>query len=392
MTFLDVVLVLVLIGYLANGIRAGFVVSLAGILGFLAGGAAAFFAVPLVSQALAESGWRAAGVVITAVTLMAAGNALGSALGHRIRRGITFRGAGAVDRALGGAVSLVVTALIISMTAFTVSSIGIPWVSQQIADSRVVRGIDDLTPEAVKEQAAALRAFAVGDGLPKLIEGIGGPVNPVTVPDEAADTPELRAASESVLRITGTAFQCGQNQTGTGFVVARDRVVTNAHVVAGVGEPVVELQSGGARTGRVVYFDAVHDLAVLSVDGLDVPTLPLTATSPAGTNAAFAGYPLGGPFQTRPAVIQGTTTVLAPDIYGTNETPKQVYQLSGNVQQGNSGGPLLTLGGQVTGVIFAKSESTEGVGYGITMEELGPVAAASASMTAPVQPGVCTRK
>ncbi|GAB4098233.1 MarP family serine protease [Sinomonas halotolerans] len=392
-TFLDVVLVLVLIGYLANGARAGFVVSLGGILGFLAGGAVAFFAVPLVSQALADSGWRAAGVVITAVLLMAVGNGAGSALGHRVRRGIRSKGAGGVDRVLGGLVSLIATALIISMTAFTVSSIGIPWVSQQIAGSKVIRAIDDLTPGPVKEQAAALRAFVFADGLPKVIEGIGGPAEPVPVPDAAADTPELRAAAQSVLRITGTAYQCGQNQTGSGFVVAPDRVMTNAHVVAGVAEPVVELQDGGgARTGRVVYFDAAQDIAVIAVEGLQVPQLPLTRTSPAGTAAAFAGYPLGGPFQMRPAVIQGTTTVLAPDIYGGNEEAKRVYQLSGNVQQGNSGGPLLTKEGRITGAIFAKSESTAGVGYAITMEEIAPVVERAPSLAQPVQPGVCTRK
>lgn len=381
---------LVLVGYLLNGIRAGFVVSLGGILGFVAGGIAAFFAVPIVSGWLTDGSWRAAGIIITAILLMAAGNAVGSAIGHQVRRRIRWKGVNAVDRSLGGLVSVVVAALVVSMTAFTVSSIGVPVLTQQIAGSAVVRVIDDITPDPVKERAAALRAFVIGDGLPKLIEGIA-PAQPVQVPD-SVDTNELRSAAPSILRITGTAYQCGQNQTGSGFVVAPDRIITNAHVVAGVGEPVVELPGGGARSGRVVYFDAVHDLAVIAVDGLRVAPLPLTGTSPAGTSAAFGGYPLGGPYQLRPAVIQGTTTVLAPDIYGANEVPKQVYQISGNVQQGNSGGPLLTLDGHVTGVVFAKSDSTANVGYAITMGELAPVAAQATGLTQSVQPGACTRK
>jgi S1-C subfamily serine protease len=387
---LDILLMLVLVGYLLNGIRAGFVVSLGGILGFVAGGIAAFFAVPIVSGWLSDSGWRAAGIIVTAILLMAAGNAAGSALGHRVRRGIRWKGATAVDRGLGGLVSVVVAALVISMISFTVSSIGVPVLTQQIAGSAVIRGIDDATPDPVKEQAAALRAYVIGDGLPKLIEGIA-PAQPVKVPD-SVDTPELRAAAPSILRITGTAYQCGQNQTGSGWVVAPDRLITNAHVVAGVTEPVVELPGGGARSGRVVYFDAVHDLAVIAVSGLRAAPLPLTGTSHAGTSAAFGGYPLGGPYQLRPAVIQGTTTVLAPDIYGANEVPKQVYQISGNVQQGNSGGPLLTLDGHVTGVVFAKSDSTANVGYAITMDELAPVAARAAGLTEQVASGVCTRK
>ncbi len=381
---------LVLVGYLLNGIRAGFVVSLGGILGFVVGGIAAFFAVPIVSGWLGDAGWKAAGIIITAILLMAAGNAAGSAVGHRIRRAIRWKGMSAVDRGLGGLVSVGIAALVISMTAFTVSSIGVPVLTQQIAGSAVVRAIDDATPDPVKEQGAALRAFVIGDGLPKLISGMA-PAQPVPVP-KSVDTSGLRASAPSILRITGTAYQCGQNQTGSGFAVSPDRIVTNAHVVAGVGEPVVELPGGGARSGRVVYFDAVHDLAVIAVDGLRVAPLALTGTSPAGTSAAFGGYPLGGPYQLRPAAIQGTTTVLAPDIYGANEVPKRVYQISGNVQQGNSGGPLLTLDGQVTGVVFAKSESTADVGYAITMEELAPVAAQAGGLTQPVQPGACTRK
>jgi S1-C subfamily serine protease len=159
-----------------------------------------------------------------------------------------------------------------------------------------------------------------------------------------------------------------------------------------VPEPVVELPGGGARTARVVYFDSVHDLAILAVDNLSLAPLAMDGNSPAGTSAAFGGYPLGGPFQMRPAAIQGTTTVLAPDIYGSNAVPKMVYQISGDVQQGNSGGPLLTLDGAVTGVVFAKSDNTQNVGYAITMGEVKPVADQAPGLSQPVQPGQCTRK
>ncbi|MEA5453830.1 MarP family serine protease [Sinomonas sp. JGH33] len=390
-TFLDLVLVVVLIGYLVYGARVGFLVSLGGIIGFIVGGAAAFFAVPLVSQWLSDSGWRAAAVVIAAIVLMVAGNAVGTTIGRRVRRQIRWKPLGVVDRVLGGIANVSVAALVMSMLAFTVSSVGVPVLSQQLSSSRVITTIDALTPNPVKAEAAQLRAFVLGDTLPRIIEGIG-PLQPVPIPDENMDSSALRAASRSIVRITGTAFQCGQNQTGSGFVVAPGRVMTNAHVVAGVPEPVVELQNTGARTAHVVYFDGVHDLAVLAVDGLPLPALTLTGNSPAGTSAAFGGYPLGGPFAMRPAVIQGTTTVLAPDIYGANAVPKTVYQISGQVQQGNSGGPLLTLDGAVTGVVFAKSENTDGVGYAITMSEVRPVADQAESLSQPVQPGACTRK
>lgn len=390
-TFLDLVLVVVLIGYLVYGVRAGFLVSLGGIVGFLVGGAAAFFAVPLVSQWLSDSGWRAAAVVITAILLMAAGNAVGTGLGRRLRGKIRWKPLAIVDKVLGGIANVAVAAIVMSMLSFTVSSVGVPVLSQQLSSSRVITAIDGLTPDPVKAEAAQIRAFVLGDTLPRIIEGIG-PLQPVPIPDENTDAPALRTAAHSIVRITGTAFQCGQNQTGSGFVVAPGRVMTNAHVVAGVQEPVVELPGGGARTARVVYFDSVHDLAVLAVDSLSLSPLPLAGNSAPGTSAAFGGYPLGGPFQMRPAAIQGTTTVLAPDIYGANAVPKMVYQIAGNVQQGNSGGPLLTLDGSVTGVVFAKSDNTPNVGYAITMGEVKPVADQAPGLSQPVQPGQCTRK
>jgi S1-C subfamily serine protease len=214
----------------------------------------------------------------------------------------------------------------------------------------------------------------------------------VQVPDISTDTPALNQAAESVLKIAGTAYQCGQNQTGTGFVVSPGRVVTNAHVVAGVSQPVVELPDGGAMPGQVVYFDEKRDLAVIAVDGLPSAPLTLSPDLPGGSPAAFAGYPHGGPFQSKPATIQDITTVLVPDIYGNNATPDEVYRLAGDVQPGNSGGPLLTTNGQVAGVIFAKATSDPDLGFAIPMIDLNPVAAQAPGMNQAVSPGQCIQQ
>jgi S1-C subfamily serine protease len=238
---------------------------------------------------------------------------------------------------------------------------------------------------------AQLRSTVIGDGIPKLIEGFG-PATPVPVPNASTDTPALNQAAESVLKIAGTAFECGQNQTGSGFVVSPGRVVTNAHVVAGVSQPVVEIPDGGALPGRVVYFDSQRDIAVLAVNGLRSAPLPLSPDLAAGSPAAFAGYPHGGPFQSKPATVQGISTILVPDIYGSNPSPELVYKLAGDVQPGNSGGPLLTMQGQVAGLIFAKTTTDAALGFALTMEDIQPVAAQAPGLSTPVSPGQCTRK
>jgi S1-C subfamily serine protease len=391
LTILDLALVVALLSYLIHGLRNGFLVTLGGIAGFAAGAVAAFVSVPIVSGLVEDSGWRLTAIVATAVLLMIVGNGLGTMIGRRIRSVVPFSPLRAADRLVGGGVNVVVSALVMSMLAFSIGALGVPFVSQQLAESKVIGFIDGVTPTPVKASMAQLRSAVIGEGIPTLLDGLGHG-QPVAVPDTNTDTPALNTAAASVLKIAGTAYQCGQNQTGTGFVVAPGRVVTNAHVVAGVDEPVVETPGGGALPGRIVYFDTQHDLAVVAVDGLRSTPLPLTSDLPSGSAAAFAGYPHGGPFQSKPATVQDITTVLVPDIYGNNAAPEDVYRLAGDVQPGNSGGPLLTMDGQVAGVVFAKATTESSLGFAITMHDLGPVAAQAPGLGSAVSSGQCVKK
>ena len=384
-------LVVALLSYLIHGLRNGFLVTLGGIAGFAAGAVAAFVSVPIVSGLVEDSGWRLTAIVATAVLLMIVGNGLGTMIGRRIRSVVPFSPLRAADRLVGGGVNVVVSALVMSMLAFSIGALGVPFVSQQLAESKVIRFIDGVTPMPVKASMAQLRSAVIGEGIPTLLDGFGQS-QPVAVPDTSTDTPALNKAAASVLKIAGTAYQCGQNQTGTGFVVAPGRVVTNAHVVAGVDEPVVETPGGRALPGRVVYFDSQHDLAVVAVDGLRSEPLALAADLPSGSAAAFAGYPHGGPFQSKPATVQDIATVLVPDIYGKNASPEDVYRLAGDVQPGNSGGPLLTMDGQVAGVVFAKATTESSLGFAITMNDLSPVAAQAPGLGSAVSSGQCIKK
>ena len=391
LTILDLLLVVALLSYLIHGLRNGFLVTLGGIAGFAAGAVAAFVSVPIVSGLVEDSGWRLTAIVATAVLLMIVGNGLGTMIGRRIRSVVPFSPLRAADRLVGGGVNVVVSALVMSMLAFSIGALGVPLVSQQLAESKVIRFIDGVTPMPVKASMAQLRSAVIGEGIPTLLDGFGQS-QPVAVPDTSTDTPALNKAAASVLKIAGTAYQCGQNQTGTGFVVAPGRVVTNAHVVAGVDEPVVETPGGRALPGRVVYFDSQHDLAVVAVDGLRSEPLALAADLPSGSAAAFTGYPHGGPFQSKPATVQDIATVLVPDIYGKNASPEDVYRLAGDVQPGNSGGPLLTMDGQVAGVVFAKATTESSLGFAITMNDLSPVAAQAPGLGSAVSSGQCIKK
>ncbi len=151
-TILDVVLVIVLLGYLLAGLRNGLLVTLGGIVGFVAGAVAAFFAIPLVSSWVPADGWRLPAVIVTALILVIVGQAIGAGFGSSIRRWLKVRPLRTVDRLLGGAVNVVVAALVMSMLAFSVGTLGVPFLSQHLAASQVIRSIDGV---AVKDMEAA---------------------------------------------------------------------------------------------------------------------------------------------------------------------------------------------------------------------------------------------
>ncbi|WP_411722252.1 MarP family serine protease [Mycetocola sp.] len=386
---LDVILIVALVLALVYGYTRGLLQVVGGIVGMIAGGIAAFFVLPLVSTWAALSVWRVPLALIAGVLLVSIGFSLGVAIGNLVRRPLDRTPLRAVDRILGAIANVAVTLVVVSLLSFGAQSLGAPLLTQAMASSNVLRTIDDLTPRPVASFLAQLRSTIVTDGLPRLIDAVGVPSTAPTIPDVALDSPALSQAAASVARITGSAPACGIGSVGSGFVAADDRVVTNAHVLAGVTELVVEVPGELPKPGRIVYFDAVDDLAVIAVDGLDAAPLALSPTLAPGSKAAFMGYPYGGPFSAQAAEVLGNGSTLVADIYGSNPIQRQVSTLAANVQQGNSGGPLLTVDGAVAGVIFAKSDGTANVGYALAMEEVLPVITQAPELTDAVASGSC---
>lgn len=387
----DLALLAVLIAYAVYGWRHGLVHAVAGFLGLLVGAVAAFFLVPIVANWVPNSGWRTVVVVASFLALVVGGHSLGSAIGLRLRGSVKQRVLRLADRVLGALASIVATALVLSLLASGAVSLGIPAVSRLIASSTTLRVIANITPDPVEAALARLRSGFVYDGLPAITEALGGIVNPPTLPNVDTGSAALTKAAQSVVRISGTAPACSQSQTGSGFVVSDDRVVTNAHVVAGVSEPIVETLSGQALYATVVYFDPVDDLAVLAVPGLNPAPLALAATAVDGDTGAIHGYPFGGPFTSSPAEVLSVTNALVFDIYQSGRNNREIYTLAADINVGDSGGPFLTIDGEVAGVVFAKAANTANVGYAMTMAELLPVAESAAGLTTPVESGSCTR-
>lgn len=387
---LDVLLVLTLLVFIGEGVRNGLARSLGAIVGVIAGGALAFVAIPVLSSIVPDPSWRVGVIIAVSLILLFGGHALGGRIGRSIRDRRDEIGAG--SRIAGGVANGLIAALVVSLVAGGVGTMGIPLLSQAISGSFVLRTIDVITPPPLDAALARVRAAVLEEGLPVIGGALGGIVDSPGIPqDIPTDTDPLTAAARSVVRIGGTAFACGQNQTGTGFVIAPDRIVTNAHVVAGVDQPVIEAPNGQSLEGRVVYLDPIDDLAVVAVEGLQSVPLDLSPALGVGAQAVVEGYPYGGPFTTGAAEVLAVSTERIADIYGSTRTDREIYTLAALVQPGNSGGPLLSTDGRVAGVVFARGADNAELGYAMTNTELQPVADAAAGLSSPISSGACVR-
>jgi S1-C subfamily serine protease len=199
------------------------------------------------------------------------------------------------------------------------------------------------------------------------------------------------AAQASLVKVTGVAAACRRGQEGSGWVLAPGRVVTNAHVVAGIEDVTVRVRgTGPALHGSVVVFDPQRDLAVISVPGLNAPALPLGTDLARGAEAVVAGFPLDGPLRLDAARVRQVINATGQDIYGQPGVTREIYSLLTRVEPGNSGGPLLSSAGQVVGVVFAKSLDDDQTGYALTLAEAAPVLTAAAGAQGRVDTGACS--
>jgi S1-C subfamily serine protease len=387
---IDIVLIALLVFALVIGVQRGLLASLGVVIGVILGGLAGFWLVPIVNDFWPWQSTRAVTVIGVVILLLVIGASAGGAVGAALRRGVDRRRPlRVIDRILGGALAVLAGALSLSLIGSSIAATGAPLISTAIASSQVLRTIDAFTPRPVTEALARVRSAVLDDGLPQLGALLDLDVQP-SAPPVALDDPELSVAAASVARVSGVAFACGTSATGSGFVIAPDRVVTNAHVVAGVETPVVELPGLPAREGRIVYFDPVDDLALIAVDGLGAAALPVVAPLSPGTAAVVQGYPFGGPFTMVGAEVISAGSVFVPDIYGDSSSLRDIYALAAEVNPGNSGGPLLTADGAVAGVVFARAEDDVDRGYAMTTAELEPVLAGAGGWTDAVPSGSCT--
>ena len=392
MNLLDVLLVLVVVGFAIAGFRQGFVVSVVSFAGFVVGGLLGLWLMPLVLQSRTPSSGRSL-VALLGVVLIAVGvQTLAAFLGVMLRNRITWRPARRLDAVGGAVVGTLAVLVAIWLLAGVVDRGDLP-LAEQVRGSGVVSALDDVMPTSPDQVFSAFADLLDTTGFPQVFSDLRAErPTPVPPPDSAvAADPQVRTAAESTVKVVGDAFSCERRIEGSGFVYAPDHVMTNAHVVAGVSRPTVYVGGGGqGYRAHVVYFDPDHDVAVLWVPGLPLPALSFGPAAPGGTAGAAIGYPGDGPLTISPARVRSTVTAIGQDIYGEGRVVRQVYSLRVQVHPGNSGGPFVGTDGQVLGVVFAASRGDPDTGYALTAAQVSDAASAARDATGDVGTGRCT--
>ncbi|MBK5222322.1 MAG: MarP family serine protease [Acidimicrobiia bacterium] len=378
----DLAILAVIASACMAGWRLGFLTRVSSWLGAGLGLVVALRALPWIVDRLDGAGalrlaLTGGGVIVAGVSI---GSLIGLVVGARLRSAVSGDALSPVDRfagALTGAVGVLlgVWLLVPLMSDFS------EWPADQARGSRIARVIEDVFPSPPDGVLALRRVIGI-EQFPRVWNALHPTPDLAAPPANTGISPDVDVAvRRSILRIEGTA--CRRLQLGSGFVVADELVVTNAHVVAGEDTTIVVRDDGTELEARVVLFDPGTDLALLEVPGLDRPPLAV-AQGAIGDLGGVYGHPNGGDLRVAPFEIGRRVTATGNDIYDSQRVSRDVYFISTDLSPGDSGGALVNPEGGVVGVAFAIAPDRPGVAYALTIAEL------QAALAVPIGPTIDT--
>jgi S1-C subfamily serine protease len=390
---LDLALVVIAVAFAVSGYRQGFIVGTLSFVGFVGGAVLGAQFGPAISRAIV-GGQTQQDVVAVVVLISAAiiGQFVASSIGAYVRQSMTSPSSTIVDAIGGSAVSVLSMLLIAWAIGSVLTASSFQGVVKQVDDSVVLGTMDKVMPSQAKTMFSEFRRLLASGPFPQVFSGIGAAhLFAVSAPDPAVlNSAGYLAARSRILKVQGTALSCDHSIEGSGFVYAPQHVLTNAHVVAGVTQAqTVTTPSGVTYHAQVVLYDPQVDIAVLYVPGLNLTPLKFDDQAQSGANAVVAGYPLDHSLTAVPARIGVTQNAVGPDIYQTGQVNRQIFEIRAQVEQGNSGGPLLSPSGTVYGVVFAAAVGTPDTGFALTAAEVAADARAGATQTYPTSTQGC---
>ena len=355
-----------------SGWRSGLLGSLLSFVGVGLGAVAGVLLAPHVVTHIGGARTKLFVTLFLILALVVIGEIAGVVLGRAVRGALRNRALRTFDSIIGVVLQMV-TVLVAAWMLFTpLTSSDQPNLAAAVRGSKVLAQVDEVAPSWLRSVPTRLSALLDTSGLPNMLSEYGRtPIVAVDAPDAAlANDAVVAATRPSVVKIRGVAPGCQKVLEGTGFVVAPNRVMSNAHVVAGSDSVTIEVD-GQTYDAGVVSYDPEADISILDVPNL--PSQPLSfaeGAAPTGTDAIVMGYPGGGDFAATPARIREIIELNGPDIYRTGTVTREVYTIRGTVRQGNSGGPMIDRAGNVLGVVFGAAVDDADTGFVLTANEV----------------------
>jgi S1-C subfamily serine protease len=379
-TVLDWAIVAFTVAFALWGYRQGLIVGVLTLIGFGVGALVGSRIAPLLLSEGSSSPYAplfaALGALLAGALAAVTLESMALRLRERLIRGQALHVAdGAGGAALIAAVALGMTWVFGAVALHAPST---PQLRADVQRSLILGRLNDLLPPS----GPILNALNRVDPAPS----IAGSTTPVAPPDPAiAADPDVRRASRSVVRVLGTA--CGLGVEGSGWVVAPNLVVTNAHVIAGEDDTTVTTIDGASLEATPVRYDPANDLALLRIDAL-IPALAIAPEPQRGTTGAVLGYPENGPYAVSAARMGDVSTAISEDSYGNGPIRRSIASLRGSVRSGNSGGPLIDSRGHVMATVFAATTSGPPGGFAVPNDIVS--SALTEAAAAPVDTGPCT--
>ena len=244
--YLDIILLAFGIFIAISGWRRGLIVSTLSLVGLFAGAWFGRSLIEIVTGASTASSLTRNALSATALFVgIGLGSAVGSFIGNRIRNIFSWSPIRFLDNSTGAAVSLGAWSIVAWFMATTLLAAPMSSLTNMLNESKVIAALDQYMPVEVRDGVELVRIYVSNSDLPSSISEVL--LAPPVEPPDANTTaqPAIATALESVVKVEGTAIECNTRLTGSGFIVGKDLIITNAHVVAGVTNPTVRIKGKG---------------------------------------------------------------------------------------------------------------------------------------------------